>query len=237
MMTPNQTAAYRALQQAQRARKAGDKRLARQYAEQAAHLAPELEEVWLMMAGLASPRASIVFLQNALKINPHSQRARKGMHWAVDRMRKQAPRNLVYASVAARPTLIKQSVIQPRFSYAAVLLTVACLVVVWAVWNVTPAAASFINSSVFTSEQNAPSWAPVDVVKPTYTSTPVATLPSTETIIPTSTVSATPTFTDAPTETATPLPTDTPTITPTDPATPTPLAVASPLGADITDPS
>src|SRR5689334_22725234 len=160
MMTPNQTAAYRALEQAQLARKAGDKHLARQYATQAANLAPELEEVWLMMAGLASPRASIAFLQNALKINPHSERARKGMHWAVERVRKEAPRNLVYSSVAARPALVKKSVVRPRFSYAAVLLTVACLVVGWAVWNATPAAASFINSSIFTSEQNAPSWAP-----------------------------------------------------------------------------
>src|SRR4051812_36798312 len=121
-MNPNQTDAYRALEQAQQARRIGDKHLARQYATQAANLAPELEEVWLMMAGLASPRASIVFLQNALKINPNSERARQGMHWAVDRLRKTTPRNLVYASVAARPALVKKPFLQPRFSYAAVFL-------------------------------------------------------------------------------------------------------------------
>ena len=52
-MNPQQTEAYQYLAKAQQARKSGDKRLARQYAEQAARLAPESEDVWLMMAALA----------------------------------------------------------------------------------------------------------------------------------------------------------------------------------------
>lgn len=233
-MTPQQAAAYRALEQAQQARKAGDKRLARQYAEQAAHLAPELEEVWLMMAALASPRASIAFLERALQINPHSERARKGMHWAVERARKEAPRNLVYASSTARPATVKQSVVRPRFSYAAVLLTVVCLVAVWAVWNVTPAAASFINSSIFTGDQNGPAWAAVDEVKPTYTITPSPTLLPTASLSPTPAFTYTPSETATPPDTVTPLPTDTPTITPTDVASPTPLASDTPGPASPT---
>jgi lipoprotein-anchoring transpeptidase ErfK/SrfK len=249
-MNPNQTAAYRALEQAHQARKAGDKHLARQYATRAANLAPELEEVWLMMAALASPRASTVFLQNALKINPNSERARKGMHWAVERMRKEAPHKRAYASVAVRPALVKKSVVQPRFSYTAVFLSVACLVAAWAVWNVSPAAASLINSSIFTSEQNAPSWAAVDLTKPTYTPTPLPTLPPTATMTPTLAATATPTFTHTPSATATPIPTDTPTQVPTAPllevassvgtevASPAPLDIASPLGTDtVLDPS
>ncbi len=257
-MNPNHTAAYRALEQAQQARKARDKRLARQYAEQAARLAPEIEDVWLMMAALASPRASVVFMEKALQINPHSERVRQGMHWAVERLRKEPVRKQVYAAIAAQPVLVKKPVTGSRLYYGAALLTVACLVAIWAVWNATPAAASFINSSLFISEVNAaPEWAPVGIPKPTYTPT------SRPTQTPTLAPSATAIFIDIPTETttlvATELPTetatliaseppteppteiatlassDTPTLTPTDIASLTPLAIASPLGTDITE--
>jgi lipoprotein-anchoring transpeptidase ErfK/SrfK len=234
---PNQTAAYHALEQAQQARKAGDKRLARQYAEQAARLAPEIEDVWLMMAALASPRASVVFMEKALQINPQSERVRQGMRWAVERLRKEAPR----PSVASRPAHVKKPATQPRFSYAVILLSVACLLVaVWAVLYVTPAAASLINSSIFSSEQKAPSWAPVDIAKPTYTLVPspttTPTLTPPPTITPTTTASPTETMTDIPT----PLPSDTPTITPTDEASSTPFATDVVPGAEgeyINDPS
>lgn len=87
-MNPNQTAAYQALQQAQQALKAGDKPSARHFAEQAVRAAPELEEPWLMMAALASPHASVDYLQRALQINPASERAQKGMAWAMERLDK-----------------------------------------------------------------------------------------------------------------------------------------------------
>jgi lipoprotein-anchoring transpeptidase ErfK/SrfK len=88
-MTPNQIAAFKAIEHSQQALKSGDKYLARQYAEQAAQLAPELEEPWLMMAALAAPRASVAYLQKALQINPQSVRAQKGMAWATERLRKE----------------------------------------------------------------------------------------------------------------------------------------------------
>jgi len=85
-MNPNQLAAFQAIQQAQQARKAGDLTTARRFAEQAASAAPELEEVWLMMAALAEPQASVEHLQRALQINPTSERAQKGMLWAMGRL-------------------------------------------------------------------------------------------------------------------------------------------------------
>lgn len=88
-MSPNQAAAYQALQQAQQALKAGDKPSARHFAEQAVRAAPELEEPWLMMAALASPHASVDYLQRALQINPVSERAQKGMAWARERIAKE----------------------------------------------------------------------------------------------------------------------------------------------------
>jgi lipoprotein-anchoring transpeptidase ErfK/SrfK len=230
-MNPDLTAAYQALEMAQQARKAGDKLRARQFAEQAANLAPELEEVWLMMAALASPRASIVFLEKALAINPHSERARQGMHWAVDRLRREAPHNAAPARAAAPGVgTARKSAAKARFSYAAVLLAVVCLVAGWAVWSVTPAAAAYINNSLFSNPKNQPSWAPVDEVKPTYTPAPSATLaasetpPATGTMVPTATATATATATETPVDTATPQPTDTPTGTPTEAGpSPTPL--------------
>ena len=69
-MNPNQLAAFNDLEQAQQALKNGDKTTARQLAVQAAQLAPELEEVWLLMAALASsPSGSLSYLEKALSIN------------------------------------------------------------------------------------------------------------------------------------------------------------------------
>lgn len=59
---------------------------ARNHAAQAAALAPHLEDPWLILAALASPKASIAYLQRALEINPASGRAQKGMQWALQRL-------------------------------------------------------------------------------------------------------------------------------------------------------
>jgi len=55
-----------------------------------AALCPELEEPWLILAAVGSPRASVAYLEKALRINPHSERARKGMQWAVGRLQKES---------------------------------------------------------------------------------------------------------------------------------------------------
>ncbi len=81
-MEPNQIAAYKILEQAQQALKSGDKATAQHLAEIVSQKAPELEEVWLLMAALATPRDSLSYLEKALVINPHSERAHKGLVWA-----------------------------------------------------------------------------------------------------------------------------------------------------------
>ena len=255
-MTPDQSAAYQALQQSQQARKAGNKRLARQYAEQAARLAPDNEEAWMMMAALASPRASVVYMEKALQINPESERVRQGVHWAVERLRKETPP----AAAPAAPA--KKANARPIFLYA--LALVACMGVVLAAWYVTPAAAALINDSLFPGQQNVPAWAPVDVAKPTNTLlpaptqmatlAPLATASSTEAPTEADTAVATDTPVDTPALTDTPLPTDvlavtdtplssdTPTLTPADAASPTPqlaadLAAAAPTALPTDDPN
>jgi hypothetical protein len=55
---------------------------------QAAQFDPNFEDPWLILATLSSPRASVAYLQRALEINPRSERAIKGMQWALDRLGK-----------------------------------------------------------------------------------------------------------------------------------------------------
>lgn len=239
-MTPNQSEAYQYLAQAQQARKAGDKRLARQYAEQAARLAPELEDVWLMMGALASPRASVVFMDKALQINPQSERVRQGMHWAVERLRKETPPKptpVQPPAPVAHPPARKQS----RIPFAMILLTAMCLVVLASAFFAMPSMAALINSSIGSS-QNQPDWAVAQVAKPTYTLAPSVTALSTATELsdavtpilaasPTDEIIAAPsdaptgTMTNAPTEaeSATPFLTQTATLAATEESSSTPL--------------
>ena len=81
--------ARQAIQLARQALREGDKHLARRLAQQAARLAPEWEDPWLWLAASAAPQASLGYLRRALEINPASQRARQGIHWAIERERKQ----------------------------------------------------------------------------------------------------------------------------------------------------
>jgi len=89
-MKTDPESAQQALLNAQRAVQQGDRQAARRWAETAAALDPHLEEPWLILAAVGSPRASVKYLERALQINPHSERARLGMHWAVDRLRNEA---------------------------------------------------------------------------------------------------------------------------------------------------
>ncbi len=84
--------AQQALLTAQQAVRQGDRQTARRCAEIAASLSPDLEEPWLILAAVGSPRASVEYLERALQINPQSERARAGMHWAVDRLRRETTR-------------------------------------------------------------------------------------------------------------------------------------------------
>lgn len=75
-----------AVQKAYTALQSGDKHNARRWAVFAVQAAPGLEEAWLILAACSTPRASLAYLQRALEINPASQRARQGIHWARKRL-------------------------------------------------------------------------------------------------------------------------------------------------------
>lgn len=153
-MNPNHLAALRALEQAQKLR-ASDPKAARVYAIQAAQLAPEMEEPWLMLAAVSSPRASIAYIEKALEISPQSARAQKGMEWAVKRLREyqeKHPERKTVLVAATKPAAeaqaagvepAKKADDQPLVPYVLVLFALFCLAgLAILLWQVSPAIAS-----------------------------------------------------------------------------------------------
>ena len=90
-MIESQDSAKFALKHARLAYKSGNIPESRYWAQRAVTLAPDNEETWLWLAAVSSPRASIVYISNALEINPKSRSSRKAMHWAIQRMRNADP--------------------------------------------------------------------------------------------------------------------------------------------------
>jgi lipoprotein-anchoring transpeptidase ErfK/SrfK len=80
-------AAKKFLNLAIKAIQSGDRQNARRFAGSAISIWPDLEEPWLILAAISSPRASVSYLNRALQINPGSEAARKGMHWAAAKMK------------------------------------------------------------------------------------------------------------------------------------------------------
>ena len=87
-MPTDRTIAEYAIQNALKELRLGRKQAARSWAQRAILLAPNLEEPWLILAELASPHASMEFYQEALKINPESQRARQGFNDSLKRLQR-----------------------------------------------------------------------------------------------------------------------------------------------------
>ncbi len=234
-------AAREAVQMARQALQRGDRGAVRRLAGQAASLAPELEDPWLLLAAVASPRASVAYLQHALQLNPASQRARLGMHWAADRLRQAEAATLspVAQPVPARP-IPPQPVrpAQPPRRTARPWLLVALLVGLLALAGVLlgrPCSAGTVVSqarsyalALFASQTPTPTATPVFTPTPTVTATPTATPTETPTLTPTLTETPLPTETPTPTATATQTLTPAPTDTPPPPPTPKPTKKPKP---------
>ena len=184
----------------------------RYWARIAAEINPNIEEPWLWLAAVSSPRASIAYLQKALSLNPRSDRARQGMHWAIKRVRLEPsqappaniPSSTQAVSYPAKKRLPSKPIPKSRLSsrwwigIMVILAVISCALA-------SPALGFYINSIFFEPERLMA--AQVGLSKASNTPTPSYT--------PTITPSPTPT------ETPTPTPTDTPTPLPTDTSTPT----------------
>ena len=215
-----------AIQQAREALRNGDHSAARRWAELAARMAPNLEEPWLILAAVASPRASTKYIEQALQINPESPRARRAMRWALTRL--QGLPEGTGASPDPAPARTSAAKVKPKRAHRSVLfpvllLTLGCLVVVFAAWTAssTPVLASILSVASRPTEQtHPPMWARVAIAKPTYAGAPalVQTLDSPPTPVPTE---------DPPTQA--PAPTNPPATEPPEEiaASPTPAATES----------
>ncbi len=212
--------AQKAIQNAREALRDGNRGAARRWAEQAAKLAPQLEDPWLILASVASPRASVALIEKALQINPESPRAHKGMQWALKRLQEvpseqkkldETTKQVEVAKRSAPPKKSKRSIVYP-----ALLLVLGCAVLLLAALTAInyPVLASILASTTQPVEVEHPKvWARVEIAKPAQASDPApilieaepAQLPATPTSQPTLEPTAVP-----PTSTSEPVPTTIP---------------------------
>ncbi|GIV63283.1 MAG: hypothetical protein KatS3mg045_0622 [Bellilinea sp.] len=235
------------LGEARRALRQGDRSAARRLAAEAARLQPNLEEAWLILAALAEPQASIQYLTRALQINPASQRARRGMHWAVQRLRHQPARMRppstsstdLFANGQTQPVRIQRIQTIPAEATQPVRLSGAAPS--QAVTSSAPKAAIFgsIPSVVWVSLLSvlmviclaALLWLVLPDLQTALAESPSVARPVGALFKPSLTPTFTATFT--PTATATATPTETPTPTPTDTPTPTPTDTPQPTATPL----
>ncbi len=243
-MTAELSQAQQAIQKARAALRSGDRITARRWAEQAAKLAPHLEDPWLILASVASPRASVSFIERALQINPNSPRARRGMEWALKRLQKVPSVKMMPGNKGGQAKMVRRSAAkkrsQRRVFYPTLLLALGCVVIIAAAWTAgtSPALASILNGESLPNVEPHPQvWARVEIAKPTYTPESVPVLAEIE---PTQPPLPTPTNTlslidptVAPTQS---LPTATPSLEPPAPTSEpdpmiTPEATSTPAGS------
>ena len=190
-------AVFELLNNAKEALKKGNLQNARRLAFKAVKLAPDHEEPWLYLASVSSPQASISYLKKALEINPSSKQAKKGMHWAIQRLRKAGRFNIIRK--AQLPVFIADKALtihRPSLiSWSTAILILVAVIVAW-LW--TPEFSFALPNMQSTPQTTLTSGE--NVRKVTYTPTPTNT----------PTYTPTPTFTPTPTITPTPLPTKVP---------------------------
>jgi lipoprotein-anchoring transpeptidase ErfK/SrfK len=87
----------------------GEKKNARYWASLAVSQDPNLEEAWLILAAVANPKASVGILNHYLKINPNSQRAQRGLTWAIKRLESYPPVGTSSTNYAANHLTIRSS--------------------------------------------------------------------------------------------------------------------------------
>jgi lipoprotein-anchoring transpeptidase ErfK/SrfK len=210
MNSPNLEIYQQALATARKALREGKTNEVRFWASKAAKLDPNKEEPWLFLAAVSKPKASLGYLNQALAINPNSQRARKGIHWAVQRLRKEATQQTTFpVEIPVQipsSNLVVQKYASPWMNtlLAAIILVGVVLTTGWVVSNTFAKEIARSIDPKLIAEVNLLKETRTPTPTFTYTPTPTATQTSTPTI----TQTPSPTFT--PTITATPEPTQTP---------------------------
>jgi len=168
------------VEKAREALRNGNQTEARQWAEHAASLAPEMEDPWLILAAVASPRASLEYAKRALSINPNSERARRGVDWAMQRSQASSTRGdnpppesiPDKAAPAKNPKRGGSKSPSKRNQLLAILLfgigCIICAAVAWSAYS-SPLLTSLISLTNPTQPEAHPQvWAQVEIPKPTY---------------------------------------------------------------------
>lgn len=222
------------LQQAVNAYRKREYTKTRNYAIRAIQIDPELEDAWLLLAAIASPTASIAYLNEAKKINPSSERVRQGMIWAQKRLDKRVLSSSHTPSAHLPPTRASFQAItrdtstplhsidlephppskaktSPKTRLSLLIFSVLVLLIIgfFAVENFTPVFGAFSPGdmnlvSIFREEQHHNNRPESVYLKPTRTPTATNTLTPTPTVTPTATSTSTPTITPTPSPTMTP---------------------------------
>jgi hypothetical protein len=88
-MSTNVLEARQYIVKAREALHRGDKQSAWQWGKRAALAAPKMEDAWLVLAAV-DPNAqdALAYARRALEVNPTSTRARRGLEWAVARVKQ-----------------------------------------------------------------------------------------------------------------------------------------------------
>lgn len=229
----------------------GDNETARDLGEQAALLAPDMEDAWLVLvASDANPEDALAYAKKALELNPQSIRARKGLQWAEGRLNQVRAMKEPVVHPVIKPVVKRESnkVNPPAETksnkrvllYGATFGLLACVVFVFAAWSAvsSPAFASILDSAPVPTQENL--WAQVDIAKPSVTPldanafvqvasvTPAPVIAFTATLEPFDQTQGGPAL--APTDPPTAIPTAAPTLVPA--ATETPGTLAMEIVAD-----
>lgn len=167
----------------------GDKVSARQLGERAAFLAPDMEDVWLVLAASdPDPQDALAYAQKARAINPHSGRAHRAVEWTADRLKQmealkdRSPvsalphraegavpqKQRAYQTAVAMPALRSQgrNWLLPAFLVGAVFLFMGFIAFVALT---QPALVSILRSIRLPAATQENLWAPVDIAKPEVT--------------------------------------------------------------------
>ena len=245
-MNTNFIEAREFIAKAREALKNGDKETARDLGEKAALLAPDMEDAWLVLtAADSNPEDALAYAQKALELNPSSLRARKGVEWAMERL-KQAQANpeasvaSVYDEVPAAspakgetkkslPSTSKKSNNRNLIYVAVGLGLIICIALVFTGWwvykNLALSSLPPVNNSLTANEIH---WAQVNIPKPTITPIDVSAFVPQPTSAALEPVAVADAPTAVPTDVPTLAPTDVPTALPTEAPTATPEATETP---------
>lgn len=176
-MNPTFVEARELVLKAREALRRGDKPSAWKMGEQAAMLAPEMEDVWLILAAADSdPNEALAYAQKALEINPSSTRAHKAVEWATNQAKQTQVTHEAAVSfariapaitpVSGAPQSKAKSSNRSLVFAASLFALLICAVLAFAAYSAVthPALASFLNHAAVPAHEN--HWASMKISKP-----------------------------------------------------------------------